>query len=102
PQPRRNTYFSCQTCRPQPANSQNETATAAADVTPVLTRLEHNQRMSDSARALRESDLNELGKRIRERRLACGLTQGQVAGEDISIAYVSRIEAGTRRPDLAV
>jgi tetratricopeptide (TPR) repeat protein len=31
-----------------------------------------------------------------------GLTQGEVAGEHISIAYVSRIESGSRRPDITV
>src|SRR4051812_17405203 len=56
----------------------------------------------DTAAALRAVDPRELGGRIRTLRAARGLTQGQLAGEDISVAYVSRIEAGTRRPELRV
>jgi transcriptional regulator with XRE-family HTH domain len=56
----------------------------------------------DTAAALRAVDPRELGGRIRRLRAARGLTQGQLAGEDISVAYVSRIEAGTRRPELRV
>jgi tetratricopeptide (TPR) repeat protein len=41
-----------------------------------------------------------LGRRLRNARVAAGLTQTQVAGEDASTAYISRIEAGQRRPDL--
>jgi len=56
----------------------------------------------DTTAALRAVDPRELGGRIRTLRAAPGLTQGQRAGEDISVAYVSRIEAGTRRPELRV
>src|SRR5947208_1848168 len=56
----------------------------------------------DTGQALREADLAALGGRIRSLRLARRLTQGQLAGGDMSIAYVSRIEAGTRRPDLRI
>lgn len=41
-----------------------------------------------------------LGERIRRARFAAGLTQAQLASGDASTAYVSRIEAGQRRPDL--
>src|SRR4051812_12082955 len=41
-----------------------------------------------------------LGRRLRNARVAAGLTQTQVAGGDASTAYISRIEAGQRRPDL--
>lgn len=47
-------------------------------------------------------DLVAIGARIRELRLARGLRQAEVAGDDISIAYVSRIEAGQRRADARV
>jgi tetratricopeptide (TPR) repeat protein len=41
-----------------------------------------------------------LGRRLRNARVAAGLTQTEAAGGDASTAYVSRIEAGQRRPDL--
>src|SRR3954451_3902656 len=41
-----------------------------------------------------------LGRRLRNARVAAGLTQTEVAGPDASTAYISRIEAGQRRPDL--
>ncbi|MDQ1748184.1 MAG: hypothetical protein QOD07_2447 [Frankiaceae bacterium] len=47
-------------------------------------------------------ELVAIGSRIRELRLARGLRQAEVAGDDISVAYVSRIEAGQRRPDSRV
>ncbi len=47
-------------------------------------------------------DLTTLGARVRLARTRSGLTQDQVAGDDISGAYVSRIEAGQRRPDHSV
>ncbi|MBO9523056.1 MAG: helix-turn-helix domain-containing protein [Nocardioidaceae bacterium] len=40
-----------------------------------------------------------LGQRIRNARIAAGMTQSQVAGEDVSTAYISRIEDGQRRPE---
>jgi transcriptional regulator with XRE-family HTH domain len=52
--------------------------------------------------ALQSADLTALGARIRDVRRQRGLTQEALAGADISAAYVSRIEAGQRRPDLAV
>ncbi|QYJ02688.1 helix-turn-helix domain-containing protein [Nocardioides panacisoli] len=51
---------------------------------------------------LRTIDSGELGSRLRRARLASGLTQTELAGEDISVGYVSRIETGDRRPKLDV
>ncbi len=39
-----------------------------------------------------------LGKRIKMARVAAGMTQAQLAGEDVTAAYLSRIEDGQRRP----
>ena len=52
----------------------------------------------DMAELSRTIDSAELGRRIRAARLAAGLTQAEVAGDDMSTAYVSRIEDGQRRP----
>ena len=41
-----------------------------------------------------------LGQRLRNARVAAGLTQTEAAAGDASTAYISRIEAGQRRPDL--
>lgn len=57
----------------------------------------------DSAlNALQQADLPALGARVRDKRRALGLTQQDLAGAEISAAYVSRIEAGQRRPEYAV
>jgi len=48
---------------------------------------------------LKEIDPAELGQRIRAARVAKGWTQTQLAGDDISVGYVSRIESGQRRPN---
>lgn len=50
----------------------------------------------------RTMDLAVLGTRIRNLRSAAGLTQGELGGTDASIAYISRIESGARRPDLGL
>ena len=47
----------------------------------------------------RSVDVVSLGRRLRAARLAAGLTQAEVAGDEVSPAYVSRIEAGQRRPE---
>ena len=39
-----------------------------------------------------------VGKRVRERREALGLSQRGLASPGVSYAYISRIEAGTRQP----
>ena len=43
-----------------------------------------------------------LGERIKTQRIRAGLTQTQVAGEQVSVGYISRIENGQRRPDIAL
>src|SRR4249919_2421314 len=55
----------------------------------------------DSADAdlLKEVDPAQLGNRIRAARVAKGWTQTQLAGDDVSVGYVSRIESGQRRPN---
>jgi tetratricopeptide (TPR) repeat protein len=59
-----------------------------------------NRRMNaELADALRQVELDKLGKRIRELRVSLGLTQSVLAGDDVTIGYISRIEAGQRRPD---
>jgi transcriptional regulator with XRE-family HTH domain len=47
---------------------------------------------------LRECDPTDLGRRLRAARLAKGLTQSEVVGRDLSVAYLSRMESGQRRP----
>lgn len=47
----------------------------------------------------RTIDPAELGRRLRTARVAAGLTQAQVAADDITAAYLSRIEDGQRRPE---
>ncbi len=51
---------------------------------------------------LRKIDPAELGQRLRAARVANGMTQTDLAGTDVSVGYVSRIEAGHRRPNLQV
>lgn len=48
---------------------------------------------------LKEIDPAQLGDRIRAARVAKGWTQTQLAGTEISVGYVSRIESGQRRPN---
>jgi tetratricopeptide (TPR) repeat protein len=47
----------------------------------------------------RTVDLTVLGARVKKARVAKRLTQTEVAGAEMSTAYVSRIESGQRRPD---
>lgn len=49
---------------------------------------------------LASTDMAALGRRIRNLRAARGMTQAQVVGNEMSVAYLSRIEAGQRRPDV--
>lgn len=51
---------------------------------------------------LRTIDSAELGARVRQARVDRGLTQTELAGDDISVGYVSRIETGDRRPKFEV
>ncbi|MEZ0580329.1 helix-turn-helix domain-containing protein [Nocardioides sp. MH1] len=57
---------------------------------------------ASNAELLRTVDLAVLGARLRAARLAKDWTQTDLAGEAISVGYVSRIESGTRRPNLRV
>ncbi len=57
---------------------------------------------SADAALLKEIDPSQLGDRLRAARVAKGWTQTQLAGEHISVGYVSRIESGQRRPNAAV
>jgi transcriptional regulator with XRE-family HTH domain len=50
------------------------------------------------AHQLTAMDPAVLGGRIKAARLAAGLTQPALAGPDASVAYLSRIESGQRRP----
>ena len=52
----------------------------------------------DLAHQLTALDPAVLGGRIKAARVAAGLTQPELAGADASVAYVSRIESGQRRP----
>ena len=51
---------------------------------------------------LRKIDPAELGQRLRAARVAKGMTQTDLAGAEVSVGYVSRIESGHRRPNLQV
>ncbi|GAA5107911.1 hypothetical protein GCM10023339_06370 [Alloalcanivorax gelatiniphagus] len=53
---------------------------------------------SRHAELLEQTDREALGRRLRSARLARGLTQGEVAHTIMSVAYLSRIEAGQRGP----
>ncbi|WP_151083451.1 helix-turn-helix domain-containing protein [Nocardioides cynanchi] len=57
---------------------------------------------SRNADLLKDIDPLELGQRIRALRVAKAWTQTDLAGGDISVGYVSRIESGQRRPNAAV
>src|SRR3954451_18675596 len=54
------------------------------------------------ARHLSALDPQVLGARIKAARVAAGLTQPELAGTDASVAYLSRIESGQRRPNADV
>lgn len=57
---------------------------------------------TELAAALTSVDVVELGQRMRAARVAQGLTQSEASQGVISTGYLSRIEAGTRRPDMKV
>ncbi len=54
---------------------------------------------SELAALSRSIDPAVLGQRIKNARVAAGMTQAQVAGDDVTTAYISRIEDGQRRPE---
>lgn len=59
----------------------------------------HNVRMdARHAELLEQTDREALGRRLRAARQARGLTQGEVALDLMSVAFLSRIETGHRRP----
>ncbi len=61
--------------------------------------MHQNVRMdSRHAERLAQTDREALGRRLRAARQARGLTQGEVAHDLMSVAYLSRIEGGHRRP----
>jgi len=47
----------------------------------------------------RTIDAKELGRRLRNARLAAGLTQAEVTAGEVAASYLSRIEDGQRRPE---
>ena len=51
---------------------------------------------------LKGCDPTELGRRLKAVRLTKGLTQADVAGDAMSVAYLSRMESGQRRPTAKV
>jgi len=57
--------------------------------------------LADSA-LLQEIRPYELGSRLRAARLAKGWTQTELAGDLVSVGYVSRLESGHRRPNAEV
>ncbi|HWC33951.1 MAG TPA: helix-turn-helix transcriptional regulator [Mycobacteriales bacterium] len=57
---------------------------------------------AELAGRLRDCDPVTLGERIRNLRLARGLTQAGLADGAVTVGYISRIEAGHRRPDAAL
>jgi len=66
--------------------------------------MSHNGSSMDDniRRRLRQADPAILGSRIKAARLATGLTQGETLDGKASTPYLSRIEAGQRRPDVAL
>lgn len=54
----------------------------------------------DLVNQLGKADLAELGARIRGLRRAKSLTQEDLAAGEVTVGYISRIEAGQRRPDV--
>ena len=54
------------------------------------------------AMLLQEIDTHVLGDRLRAARLARDWTQTDLAGDFVSVGYISRIESGQRRPNTAV
>lgn len=52
-------------------------------------------------RRMSQEELTRVGKRLRELRLAAGMTQAELAGRRFSHAYVSVLEAGRREPSRA-
>jgi transcriptional regulator with XRE-family HTH domain len=58
--------------------------------------------MATFEEALVGMDLAEFGSRLRSMRARRGLSQIELAGSELSNAYVSRLESGQRRPDAKI
>jgi transcriptional regulator with XRE-family HTH domain len=56
----------------------------------------------DDARLLAAAEVETLGRRIQLERTARGLTQAEVAQPLVTAAYLSRVEAGQRKPSAKV
>jgi transcriptional regulator with XRE-family HTH domain len=78
-----------------PRRSGHLTKSASHSVT--MTRMEVRH-----VDLLRSIDPADLGRRLRAARVAKGLTQGDLAGAEVSVGYISRIESGQRRPHAKV
>jgi tetratricopeptide (TPR) repeat protein len=63
------------------------------------TMVQENVRLAELSRTI---DARELGRRIRNARVAAGLTQTALAGGEVTAAYLSRIEDGQRRPEFGL
>jgi transcriptional regulator with XRE-family HTH domain len=44
--------------------------------------------------------MSTVGERIRQRRVALGLSQRELASEGVTYAYISRLEANARQPSV--
>lgn len=73
-------------------------ASPMADALVASIAVQNDRVDPDLAERSRRIDAAELGRRLRRARVLAGLTQVQVAGPDVSGAYLSRIEDGARRP----
>ena len=63
----------------------------------------HNVRVVDELSELLASvDPKDLGRRIKQARVRREMTQASLAGDSASIGYISRIESGQRRPEIAL
>ncbi len=49
-----------------------------------------------------DAHMATVGDRIRQRRLALGLSQRELASEGVTYAYISRLEANARTPSIKV
>lgn len=68
---------------------------------PKTGKIRHSEPMDTHLAELsRTIDPAILGNRIRNARVAAGMTQSQAGGDVASTPYISRIESGHRRPDL--
>ena len=56
--------------------------------------------MDSVAREAHEGQVETIGRRLRRLRHERGLSQRELAGPGVSYAYISRIEAGARRPSV--